>query len=163
MRNKAIVVSRHRVEKYHNRFKKNQPDLESIFEFIRNSLNYNAIVCSRRLIADLQFGWSCPNWRSCHQDLSVCSKLVSRDHTPVWVCFCMVAEQQTTLINPTMHQTNIPQCTTHVHISVTNWSIVGYLSDALWVSWTTELKSIILHLVMQSITVNVFRHGILQS
>ena len=53
----------------------------------------------------------------------------------------------THLANPTMHRTNIPQCTVlvtemctfllqhggiHVHIFVATWCIVGYLPNALW-------------------------------
>ena len=35
---------------------------------------------------------------------------------------------------PTMHHFVTEMCT-HVHISVTKWCIVGYLSDALWELW----------------------------
>ena len=42
--------------------------------------------------------------------------------------------------NPAMHQCHIPHC--NVHISVTKWCIVGYLSDALWDLWDGSIMHI---------------------
>ena len=41
--------------------------------------------------------------------------------------------------NPTMHHVVTEVCTC-VHISVTKWCIVGFLSDALWVLWDGSIQ-----------------------
>ena len=42
--------------------------------------------------------------------------------------------------HPTMHYFVVEKCT-YVHISVTKWCIVVYLSDALWDLWNWSIES----------------------
>ena len=44
------------------------------------------------------------------------------------------------VLYPTMHHFVTEMCT-YVHISVTKWCIVGYLSDALWDLWDRSIAS----------------------
>ena len=51
---------------------------------------------------------------------------------------------------PTMHHFVTEKCT-YVHISVTKWCIVGYLSDALWDLWDGSITPAI-------VTTGAYRH-----
>ena len=51
----------------------------------------------------------------------------------------MSLKEKSCCVNPTMHQSHIPQCIIlkqkYTHISVTKWCIVGHLPNALWDLW----------------------------
>ena len=71
-----------------------------------------------------------------------------RGVTDLRLQFTSMSEQQTCRTNPTMHHCHIPQCTilwqkcACVHISVTKWCIVGYLSNALWDLWDRSVPTV---------------------
>ena len=104
------------------------------------SINVGTEVCQKTFLTDTPI--------ACHEDeiwgAFMCTCLNTVFNTPQWCKTINLSHKShnALVLYPTMHHFVTEMCTC-VHISVTKWGIVGYLSDGLWDSWDFSIVSVI--------------------